>query len=62
MQITGTFYAAAAKMSITASGDFTNTYGSQYIVYDLNVTGSGSFVIRYGGPNSAPVRVIQLVE
>jgi hypothetical protein len=62
MNAAGTFYAAAAKMSITNTGDYNNVLGSQYVVYDLDVTGGGGFYIDYAGPNTTPVRTIQLVE
>ena len=61
MSLTGTFYAAAAKVAITGQGNFSNPIGSQWIAYQLAVTGSGSFTVNYSG-NGAPVRDIKLVE
>jgi hypothetical protein len=61
MNMSGTFYAAAAKVSITGSGSYTNTIGSQWIAYQMSVTGSGSFTVNYNGL-ATPVRRIQLVE
>jgi hypothetical protein len=61
MNMTGTFYAAAAKVSITGIGNYTNPIGSQWIAYQLYVTGSGSFTVNYNGLGT-PVRNIQLVE
>jgi hypothetical protein len=59
--VTGTFYAAAAKVSVTAQGDYTNYIGSQWIAYQLAVTGSGNFTVNYNG-KATPIRMIQLVE
>jgi Flp pilus assembly protein TadG len=61
MVMSGTFYAAAAKVSITGQGGYNNTIGSQWIAYQLYVTGSGSFTVNYNG-KATPVRIIQLVE
>jgi hypothetical protein len=61
MDMAGTFYAAAAKVSITGQGGYTNTIGSQWIAWQLDVTGSGSFTVNYNGL-AKPVRRIQLVE
>jgi roadblock/LC7 domain-containing protein len=61
MLMSGTFYAARAKVSITGQGGYTNTIGSQWIAYQLYVTGSGSFTVNYNG-QTTPVRGIQLVE
>jgi hypothetical protein len=49
MNITGTIYAAKAKVNrsggggITGQADSKNKIGSQFILYDLNMTGPGSF-------------------
>jgi Putative Flp pilus-assembly TadE/G-like len=61
MNMTGTFYAAAAKVSITGQGGYNNPIGSQWIAWQLYVTGSGSFTVNYNG-QATPVRNIQLVE
>jgi hypothetical protein len=61
MNMTGTFYAAAAKVSITGIGNYDNPIASQWIAWQLYVTGSGSFTVNYAGQGT-PVRVIQLVE
>jgi hypothetical protein len=52
---------AAAKVSITGSGGYTNTIGSQWIAWEMSVTGQGSFTVNYNGV-ATPVRNIQLVE
>jgi hypothetical protein len=62
MNITGTFYAHSAKMSITNNGGYSNVIGSQYIVWQLAVTGGGGFTVKYSGPDASPVRTIQLIE
>ena len=59
--MSGTFYAAAAKVSITGQGNYSNSIGSQWIAYQLYVTGTGSFTVNYNG-QASPQRVIQLVE
>jgi Flp pilus assembly protein TadG len=61
MDMSGTFYAAAAKVSITGQGGYSNTIGSQWIAWQLYVTGSGSFTVNYNG-QATPARLIQLVE
>jgi Flp pilus assembly protein TadG len=61
MILSGTFYAAAAKVSITGQGGYSNTIGSQWIAWQLYVTGSGSFTVNYNG-QATPVRRIHLAE
>jgi hypothetical protein len=61
MNVSGTLYAAKAKVTLTAQGNYTNNFGSQWIAYDLVVTGTGSFTVNYDG-TATPVRNIQLVE
>jgi hypothetical protein len=61
MAVAGTLYAASAKVTLTAQGNYTNNLGSQWIAYQLAVTGSGSFAVNYNG-QATPVRMIQLVE
>jgi hypothetical protein len=61
MNIAGTFYAAGAKVSITAQGNLTNNIGSQWIAWQLAVTGTGSMTVNYNG-QATPVRNIQLVQ
>ena len=61
LNVTGTFYTAAAKVTVTGSGaDY--TIGSQYIVYQLSVTGSGSFLVDYTPLAVPPNRHLYLVE
>jgi hypothetical protein len=61
MNVTGTLYAASAKVTLTNQGNYTNNIGSQWIAYQLVVTGSGSLKVNYNG-NGGPLRQIQLVE
>jgi hypothetical protein len=61
LNITGTVYTPAAKFTLTGSGG-NYAIGSQYIVYQLVVTGSGNFNVLYNGPNIAPNRHLYLVE
>jgi hypothetical protein len=61
MNVTGTFYAAAAKVTLTAQGNYTNYIASQWIAYQLVVTGTGNFTVNYSGI-ATPIRMIQLVE
>jgi hypothetical protein len=61
MNMTGTFYAAAANVTVTGVGNYTNSIGSQWIAYQLAVTGQGSFNVSYNG-QATPIRLIGLVE
>jgi hypothetical protein len=61
MNMAGTFYAARANVSITGQGDYSNNIGSQWIAWQMAVTGSGSFTVNYNG-QATPIRIIQLVE
>jgi hypothetical protein len=61
MTITGTLYAANAKITLTTNGSSTNPIGSQWIASQVVVTGTGSLTVNYNG-NPSPVRLIQLVE
>jgi hypothetical protein len=61
LNMSGTFYAAGAKVSITGQGDYSNSIGSQWIAWQMAVTGSGSFTVNYKG-EASPVRTIQLIE
>jgi hypothetical protein len=61
LSITGTVYTPAAKFTLTGSGG-TYAAGSQYIVYQLVVTGSGSFNVDYTALAVAPGRYLYLVE
>jgi Flp pilus assembly protein TadG len=61
LNITGTVYTPAAKFTLTGSGG-NYAIGSQYIVYQLVVTGSGSFNVVYSAPQIAPNRHLYLVE
>jgi hypothetical protein len=61
MNMSGTFYAASAKVSITGQGGYANAIGSQWIAWEMSVTGQGSFNVSYDG-QATPVRLIQLVE
>lgn len=61
MTISGTFYAAAAPMSVTGNGT-TDVIGSQYISYNLNVGGNGTFSVNWTPQTTPAVRQIWLVE
>src|SRR5262249_48327605 len=59
--ITGTFYTASATLTVSGNG-VQQTLGSQYISYDLVLTGNGSYYCNWD-PNSTPgTRDILLVE
>jgi len=63
LTITGTVYLPSAKLTLTGAGASNNyAIGSQYIVYQLVVTGAGSFNIDYNGPLTPPWRDLYLVE
>jgi len=61
MNISGTFYAASALLSITG-GSGSNTIGSQYVSYDLNLGGNGAITIDYTAAPHPRTRVFGLVE
>jgi hypothetical protein len=61
LNVTGTVYTPAAKVTLTGSGA-SYSVGSQYIVYQLNVTGSGSFTVDYRGLRVPQNRNLYLVE
>ena len=61
LNITGTIYTPAAKFTLTGSGG-NYVIGSQYIVNQLVVTGSGNFNVQYNGPAVSPNRNLYLVE
>jgi hypothetical protein len=56
----GTFYAAAASLSVGGGG--TATIGSQYISRTLTLNGSGIVTINYSASGTARVRIVSLVE
>lgn len=60
MSITGTFYAAAARLNISGNG--TITVGSQYITDDLTTSGNGTINIPWSATSVARPRDIRLVE
>ncbi len=61
MNVTGTFYAPKAMMNITGSAANT-VAGSQYISYDLNISGSGSLNLTGADATVATTRQLGLVE
>jgi hypothetical protein len=61
LNVTGTVYLPAAKLTVTGSGG-TYALGTQYIVYQLSVTGSGTFNLNYAAGNPPPDRDLYLVE
>ena len=61
MNMSGTFYAAKALMNISGSAS-NSLIGSQYISYDLSISGSGSVKISYSSETTASQRMLGLVE
>jgi hypothetical protein len=61
MNITGTIYAADSTLSIKGNGTG-NNIGSQYVSYDLSLTGNGDINITYESSSSPKVRVFGLIE
>ncbi len=59
--VTGTVYTPKAKFTLTGSGG-NYAIGSQYIVNQLVVTGSGSFNVVYNGTSAYPNRYLYLAE
>lgn len=60
MSISGTFYAAAARLNISGNG--TATVGSQYVTADLTSTGNGTISVPWNAATVARPRDIRLVE
>jgi hypothetical protein len=58
--LSGTFYAQHGTLKV--SGGNGVGVGSQYISYDLQITGSSSMTVDYNPATVAPVRILQLVE
>jgi hypothetical protein len=58
--IQGTFYAAAAQLNVSGSSGI--ILGSQYISYNLTVSGGATFQVDRGNGNVARKRDIRLVE
>jgi hypothetical protein len=59
--ITGTFYFAGALLNVSGNGGVVNL-GSQYISYDLAISGNGSINISWTPESVATMRAIYLVE
>jgi hypothetical protein len=58
--LSGTFYAQHGLLKV--SGGNGVGVGSQYISYDLTITGSAAMTVDYNPPAVAPEKVLQLVE
>jgi hypothetical protein len=58
--ITGTFYAQHGTMKVSGGGG--QSVGSQYISWDVVLSGNGNFTIDWTPPNVAPNKLFQLVE
>jgi hypothetical protein len=55
LSITGTVYAAGATLTISGNGSLTALgLGSQYILYDVEVTGNGSFLVDPSRTGASP--------
>lgn len=60
MDITGTFYAANAQLTVSGNGD--SKVGSQYISRFLKIAGNGGLRIDYDPTQAIPRRILGLVE
>ena len=60
MNITGTFYAANAQLTVSGGGD--SKVGSQYISRFLKIAGNGGLRIDYDPTQAIPRRILGLVE
>jgi Flp pilus assembly protein TadG len=60
MDISGTFYAANAQMTVSGGGD--SKVGSQYISRFLKIAGNGGLRIDYDPTQAIPRRILGLVE
>jgi hypothetical protein len=58
--ITGTFYAQHGTLKVSGGGG--QAVGSQYISWDVSLSGNGNFTIAWSPPNVAPGKIFQLVE
>ncbi len=58
--VTGTFYAQHGLLKV--SGGNSAGVGSQYISYDLDITGNAAMTVNYNPATVAPIRILQLVE
>jgi hypothetical protein len=61
MTITGTFYAAGANLAVAGNGT-QQTIGSQYISYDLSLTGNGTYFCSWTPDLTPGIRQLILVE
>lgn len=63
--IGGSFYAKKGTLNVVGNGSTVDKLGSQYISYNLQISGNGNFTLDYAGasvPPPPPVRQLQLVE
>jgi hypothetical protein len=58
--VTGTFYAQHGTLLVSGSGG--SSVGSQYISWDVVLSGNGNFSIDWSPPTVAPAKLLQLVE
>jgi hypothetical protein len=61
MNITGTFYAASATLAVAGNGA-QQTIGAQYISYDLNLGGNGTYFCTWTPDLTPGKRIVILVE
>jgi Flp pilus assembly protein TadG len=57
----GTFYTAGGTLSVTGNGG-NQTIGSQYISYNLTLSGNGNFYVNWNVNTTANGRILGLVE
>jgi hypothetical protein len=58
--VTGTFYAQHGTLKVSGSGG--SSVGSQYISWDVVLSGNGNFSITWSPASVAPEKLLQLVE
>ena len=58
--VTGTFYAQHGTLKVSGSGG--SSVGSQYISWDVTLSGNGNFSITWSPASVAPEKLLQLVE
>ena len=61
LNITGTFYATGADMTVSGNGA-SDLIGSQYIVDTLTTMGNGKFSVNWTAMDTPGVREVALVE
>ena len=60
MRITGSYYARDADINVSGSG--TNYIGTQFVCWNMNLSGNGDYIVPWDAGTIQPVRDLKLVE